>query len=832
VRGDLPTGTVTFLFTDIEGSTRLLHALGPDAYGDALAEHRRALRDAFTAHGGVEVDTQGDALFVAFPTAEGAAAAALAGNDALARGEISVRMGLHTGSPSRTDEGYVGVDVHRGARVAALAHGRQVVVSPTTAALIDGLPLKDLGLHRLKDFDDAVRLLQLGLEDFPPLRTHGSVDLPSPATRFLGREHELFEAVSVVYERDPRALTVLGPGGAGKTRFALELARLLADEAEGGTVFVPLAPLRDPELVLPTIGDRLGASSGDLESIAARLADKRTHVVVDNLEHLLPDAARPLAELVSAAPALRLLATSREPLHVQGEVQFDLPPLADDEAVTLFLERAQAVRPEVEADDAVTELCRRLDRLPLALELAAARTKLLTPAALLERLGASLDLLKGTRDADERHATLRATIAWSYDLLTPDEQQLFRRFATFRGGCTLESAEAVCDADLDALASLIDKSLVRRRRGRTGEARFWQLGIIREFARAELEASHESEEIRRLHAERMLEIALSAHLTEDDDEKFRLPLVLAEEQDMRAATDWASKADVELALRLVVALENFWNVHAHQEVIRRLDDLLPRASTVSAEVRAAALRVRGGALHVNGDFDECDISYEESLALYREVPNDRGVASLLQRLANSASQRGELERARALLAESQEIAAGRFPYIEIANVTVLGRVAVASGDTEEGVRLLRRSVVMARDVDWHWWQASALASLAFVAVDRGELHEAECDSLEALRLIREDESRPGAFSPLTVLARVALARGDLRRAGLLWGALEAETTRSPQPFWHRVRPERAGELLAEAEPEFLSALEEGTGLEFWDAVAIALEELEPPQTVP
>ena len=832
MRGDLPTGTVTFLFTDVEGSTRLLHALGPDAYGDALAEHRRILREAFTAHGGVEVDTQGDAFFVAFPTAHAAAAAAMEGTSALADGPIRVRMGLHTGAPTLAGEGYVGVDVHRGARVAALAHGGQIVLSPATTALLDGAPVRDLGMHRLKDFEGATQLLQLGLDEFPPLRSQGSSELPTPATRFLGREHELFEAVSLVYERDPRVLTVLGPGGAGKTRFALELARLLADEAEGGTVFVALAPLRDPGLVLPTIGDRLGAGFGDPASIAASVADKRTHVVVDNLEHLLPDAARPLAELVAAAPALRLLATSREPLRVQGEVEFDLPPLADDEAVTLFLERAQAVRPEIEADDTVTKLCRRLDRLPLALELAAARTKLLTPSALLERLGASLDLLRGTRDADERHATLRATIAWSYDLLTSEEQQLFRRLAAFRGGCTLESVEVVCGADLDALASLIDKSLVRRRTGKTGEERFWQLGVIREFARAELEASDESETIRRLHAERMLEIALSAHLTEDDDEKFRLPLVLAEEQDMRAAVDWASEADVGLALRLVVALENFWNVHAHQEVIRRLDDLLPRASTVSAEVRAAALRVRGGAQHVNSDFDECDVSYEESLALYREMRNDRGVASLLQRLANSAFQRGEFKQARALLAESQQIAAGRFRYIEIANVSVLGRVAIGSGEIEEGVRLLRQSVDMARDAGWHWWRAGALASLALVAVDRGDLDEAERDSLVALQLIREDESRLGTFLPLTVLARVALTRRELRRAGILWGALEAETTRSPQPFWRRVRPDRAGELLAEAEPEFLSALEEGAALELWDAVAIALGELELPQTVP
>ena len=399
MRRDLPTGTVTFLFTDIEGSTRLLHQLGPDAYADALAEHRRVLRGAFAAHGGVEVDTQGDAFFVAFPTAEGAASAALEANAALASGPISVRMALHTGTPTLTAEGYVGIDVHRGARVGALAHGGQVVLSPTTAALLDAQAVRDLGLHRLKDFDGATRLTQLGDAEFPPLRTPGSIDLPAPTTRFLGREEELFQAVSLFYDRDPRVLTVLGPGGTGKTRFSLELCRLLSEDADGGTVFVPLAPLRDPSLVLATIGDRLGTGAGDSAAIAARVGDRRTHLLIDNLEHLLPDAAGVLAELAATTPSLRLLVTSREPLRIQGEAEFDLPPLADDEAVTLFLERAHAVRPGLEADDAVSELCRRLDRLPLALELAAARTKLLAPEALLARLGQSLDLLKGTRDA-------------------------------------------------------------------------------------------------------------------------------------------------------------------------------------------------------------------------------------------------------------------------------------------------------------------------------------------------------------------------------------------------------------------------------------------------
>jgi predicted ATPase len=778
------------------------------------------------------VDTQGDAFFVAFPTADGAAAAALEAAQGLAAGPISVRMGLHTGAPTLTDEGYVGIDVHRGARVGALAHGGQIVLSPATAALLDGRPLRDLGLHRLKDFDGATRLAQLGEGEFPPLRTPGSVELPTPTTRFVGRERELFDAVSLVYDRDPRILTILGPGGGGKTRFAIELARLLAENAEGGTVFVALAPLREPELVLVTIAERLGAGSADAASIAARVADKRTHVVCDNVEHLLPGAARPLGEIAAAATDVRLIVTSREALRVQGEVELDLPPLASDDAVTLFLERAHAVRSDVDAGNDVRELCARLDRLPLALELAAARTKVLAPSALLERLGNRLDALRGTRDSDERHATLRATIHWSYGLLEATEQQLFAHLAVFRGGCTLESAEAACDADLDTLASLLDKSLLRRRTDRLGEERFWMLEIIRAFAAERLDESSDADAIRRRHAERMLEIAREAHLTEEDDEPFRLALALAEQADLRAAIDWASDCDVELALELIVALENFWNTHAHREVIGRLDDLVPRAGDVPPSLMASALRLRGGALHVDGDFESCDVPYEESLALYRALGDARGVASLLQRLANSAVQRGELDRAESMLDESQELARERFPFIAIPNDSLLAQIHLARGDLEEGATLLRRSADMAGDANFDWWRAGQLVHLGFFALESEDLDAAERDSREAIQILRPDENRAGMFLPLTVLARVALARRQLHRAGTLWGALEAEHERAQSRIWEQRRRQRAGPLLSERDSRFAAAAELGRDLDFWDAVAIALDELELPQTEP
>ena len=830
MRADLPTGTVTFLFTDIEGSTRLLHTLGPDAYGEALTEHRRALREAFAAYEGVEVDTQGDAFLVAFPTAQGAADAARRARDALARGPIRVRMGLHTGTPTRTSEGYVGVDLHRGARVGALAHGGQVVVSPSTAALLDGEQVGDLGLHRLKDFEGATRLYQLGPDRFPPLRTPGSVDLPTPATRFLGREHELFDAVSLVLDQDPRVLTIVGPGGTGKTRFAIELARLLAEEADGSTLFVALAPLRDSALVLPAVAEKLGTPSAEAEALAAATGERRTHLVLDNAEHLLPAAATRVAELVAAAPSVRLLVTSREPLRIQGEVELDLPPLVGDEAVALFVERARSIRPDAEATPVVEELCERLDRLPLALELAAARTKVLRPDQLLERLGQRLDLLKGTRDADERHATLRATIGWSYDLLESAEKSLFERLSVFAAGCTLESAEAVGDADLDTLASLLDKSLVRRRTGLLGEERYWMLETIRAFAGEHLLASGDLEAVRRSHTERMLEIARSARLTEEEDTPFELERVLAERDDIRSALDWAGEADVELALELAVSLENFWVAHAPHEGQRRLGALLDRAGALPTELRARAIRVYGSSSDMSGDRELSERCYRESLELSRALGDERAVASLLHRLAMCALWQGDLDRARELAQDSSDVSQGRFLMVDLPNYSVLGQVLVERGEVEAGTELVRRSADGARATGWRWWLAGQLSNLAFLALDRNDLDEAARHGREGLRIVREQENRQWALWLMAALARVKLALGEREAAGQIWGAVEAETERVPSGGWQARRIEMAADLIAEGAPEFVAAVDEGRTLDLWEAAEIALED--DAQTVP
>ena len=819
---DFPSGTVTFLFTDVEGSTRLLHQLGAEGYGQALAEHRRVLRRAFAAHGGVEVDTQGDSFFVAFSSASGAAAAANDAHRALGGQAVRVRIGLHTGVPVVTDSGYVGAEVHRGARIAALAHGGQTLVSAATAALLEGAVVLDLGAHRLKDFDGATRLYQLGHSEFAAVRTPGSVELPTPATVFIGREDELFEAVSVVLERDPRLLTLVGAGGTGKTRFSIELARLLAEEADGGTVFVPLAPLRDAGLAVGSIAAALGAASPDVRSIAAVVGSRRTHVVLDNVEHLLPSAAEAIASLVSEVPPLRLIATSREPLRIQGEHEFDLPPLIVGEAVALFLARAQAVRPGLDRTPAVDELCRRLDHLPLALELAAARTKLLAPESLLDRLGTRLDLLRGTRDADPRHATLRATIAWSHDLLTADERRLFARLSVFAAGCTLESAEAVCDAEIAELESLLDKSLVRRRTGLLGEDRFWMLETIREYATERLEESGEANLIRSRHAQRMHEIASSAHLSVESGmgiDPQRHELVLAERDDVRASLDWTAEHDVEFGLTCVIALEGFWAAHSPQEGEHRLILLLSDVESLAPELEAAVLRLQGNHASLLGDPELAERRYKQSLSTYRALGDERGAAILLPRLASNVLRNGDVALGRSMADEALALARRMgMLWVEAQAVATLGYAHRAEGDVEAAWSNAQESAEIARQCGFRWWEAGQRAELLELGIELGRLDEAEEAGREALRLSSAIENRVVMLVALTGFALIELQRRNFDRAGRLWGAVSTEHERDPLP---KVA-DFAAPLAEVTDPRFVQAREEGRTLELPAAVSVAL----------
>ena len=819
---------MTFLFTDIEGSTRLLGQLGPDAYAEALAEHRRLLRKAFSDHGGVEVDTQGDAFFVGFPTAGGAVAAAAAGQAALAGGPIAVRIGLHTGTPTATAEGYVGVDIHRGARVAALAHGRQVLVSAATAALVDDVPFLDLGRHRLKDFDAPAQIFQLGQESFPSLRTPGVVDLPTPATHFLGRERELLEAASLWLEASPRVLTIVGPGGTGKTRLSIELARLLADDAEGGTVFVALAPVRDAALVIPLVAASLGASADTVEAIATRLGRKVAHVVLDNLEQLLPDAARQLASLIAAAPTLRLLVTSREPLRIAGEAQFDLAPMAEDDAVKLFLARAQVLRPDIVDSPAVHELIVRLDGLPLAIELAAARVKLLAPEELLDRLSQQLDLLKGGRDAEERHATLRATIAWSYDLLDDDEKRLFARLAVFRGGATMRDVESVCGADIDVLASLQDKSLVRRRTDPDGTVRFWMLETIRSFARERLDDTDDEEALRVLQIDQLTELADEAgtRAIVDEPRPWRLELVEPEIDNIRSALDWSVDSDPERGLKLATWLEAFWVVRDPTEGTTRLQVLLDECPNADPALRARALRALGGTLDILGENDRAAPLYPESLGLFVGLGDTASASHMRMRVAANMLMRGETEAAWPLLEASlDESRSLDLPLGVSQALAFLSDRSRRAGDFDEAVQMCIESADLARDVGWTWWEAGQLESAATIELERGDFDASELHATRAASLSLELGDRQHTIFAASHLAVLAVERRDLDRAGRIWGAIESEEAAGRVGQWEAHRDEVAARVVRPDEPSFVEGLAEGRLL----SIAAALE-LETPDS--
>jgi predicted ATPase len=639
---ELPTGTVTFLFTDIEGSTLLLQELG-DGYAEALAEHRRVLRDSWREHDGVEVDTQGDAFFVAFSRATDAAAAAVEAQSALAGGPVKVRMGLHTGEPVRAEEGYVGYDVHRAARIAAAGHGGQVLLSQSTADLA-GADVRDLGLHRLKDLSAPERIFQLGTDHFPPLKTLNESNLPVPATPFLGREEEVDQVATLLRQPDVRLVTLTGPGGSGKTRLALQAAAAAADDYDHGVWWVPLAPLVDHTLVQAAAAQAFGSE----DALAEAVGDKRLLLLLDNFEHLV-DAAPRLAETIVSCPHLTVLVTSREPLHVDGEWEFAVDPLREQEAVALFLQRAAAVRSDFTANGEVAEICRRLDCLPLAIELAAARVKALEPPALLQRLEQRLPLLtRGSRSAPERQQTLRATIAWSCELLTSEEQETFGNLAVFAGGCTLEAAEDVCGADVDVIASLVDKSLVRH----AGD-RYWMLQTIREYAGELFEESGEADEVRRRHAEHYLALAELTYAERFENNVRRLE---PENDNLRAALDDLQDRAPAQFLQLAGALGMFWRATVRlAEGAQRLEHALAGVRDEGPDT-ARALTSLGDIDKERGQFAVGVRRLEEAVELWRGIGDETRLLEARNLLGRALYQTDDKPRALAVFEQNLELA--------------------------------------------------------------------------------------------------------------------------------------------------------------------------------
>jgi predicted ATPase len=798
---ELPTGTVTLLFTDIEGSTKLLDELGAERYADVLDEHRRVLRNAFEQHGGIEIDTQGDAFFVASACATDAAAAARDAIAALGDGPVRVRIGVHTGEPIVREGSYVGADVHRAARVMSAAHGGQIVASQTTRDLLDG-GARDLGVHRLKDVGE-LRLFQLGEESFPPLRSLNNTNLPAQLEPLLGRKRELADLLRHVRVDGARVVTLTGPGGIGKTRLALELAGELVPDFEHGVWLVDLSALRDHELVLGAIAGVLGART----SVEEHVSNRELLLVLDNFEQVV-DAASDLSGLLESCPRLRVVVTSREPLRIAGEREYALRPLAEAPAVELFRQRVTTDATYHE----VATLCRRLDNLPLAIELAAARAKALPFDELARRLERRLPTLgKGRRDAPERQRTLRATIDWSYELLTKEEQLGLAGLAVFRGGWLLEPAEEVADVGADLLDSLVDKSLVRRE-----GARYSMLETIREYAAERLDERDDADDLRRRHAEWIVALGLEANMNAESDGEQRHDAVTAEVENVRAALDWARmRGETELEIRMLFALENWWiTAGPTRQSLERAESLLGRLDGVPDRLQGDLLRVLGNVSIVLGDAQGFR-RYEEALAHYRRSGDEPGTAAMLVRIAFNI--RGQdVARARSLLDEARVLLDQvDVPRLELQATMLEALLACDAGDVDRGIALFSQVADSSERIGFVWQQEQALESVAIQLHGLGRIEEAEAAAREAVVLARRMGDWEDVAYLLALLASCAARTGDAERAARLWAAIEARNRREPLEVWRGIVDRFADDVDA-GQPEHAP-------LDLDEAVAYALD---------
>jgi predicted ATPase/class 3 adenylate cyclase len=739
VRDDLPSGTVTFLFTDIEGSTRLLHELGAERYAQALVEHRQGLRDAFARNGGVEVDTQGDAFFVAFDTAAGALTAAREAHEALRGGAVQVRIGVHTGTPLLVDRGYVGVDVHRAARIAAAAHGGQTVVSASTAELARESGLLDLGMHRFKDLAAEEHVFQVGSKPFPPLKSLFRTNLPVPATTFLGRRSEVREVVDLLQRPDVRLVTLTGPGGTGKTRLALQAVAEAADEFPDGLWWVPLAALRDAAFVTGATAQAMGLTEQpgrELEDVLdAALSGKRLVLLYDNAEHLLPEVAGIISRrLSSSGPTV--VVTSRERMRIQAEHSFAVPSLSAGDARDLFAARARQVDASFEVTAAVEEICRRLDDLPLALELAAARTALFSPEQLLERLSSRLDLLKGGRDSDVRQQTLRTTIAWSFDLLDADEQRLFASLAVFVGGCSYELAEEVCGADVDTLQSLLDKSLVRRRTGRFGP-RYWMLETIREFALEQLQNLSSRDDLQRRHAAAFASLVSEAdpYLRHGPNQDAWADRVAEDYDNVRAAVAFALDDAPEVAATIIGKLGFFvWFRGGFAELCRWVDEVLAQEAQLTDGLVGRLHECAASAHGRLGDIAAASRHAGAAYDAFVRAGDDQGVADALREQGKAAAAAQDMTAARARYLElgalSEQIGDRWNGAIALNN---LGDLALRAGDWATAVDLCSRSSDLRAELGDRWGSALALTNVAVAKLQLGDVDGAAAMVQRALR---------------------------------------------------------------------------------------------------
>jgi predicted ATPase/class 3 adenylate cyclase len=763
-----PTGTVTLLFSDVEGSTRLLRRLGAQRYADALGLHGRLLREAFERHGGYEVDNEGDSFFVAFAQATAAVAAASEAQETLAGAEwpggeaLPVRMGIHTGEAIAEPPKYVGLDVHLTARIMAAGHGGQVLLSQATRSLVD-TPAADLGEHTLKDFDQPVRLFQLGGRRFPPLMTIANTNLVRPPTSFVARTDELAEVLTLL-RSDARLVTLTGVGGTGKTRLALEAALASIGDWPNGVWFVPLAPVTDEALVEPTIAGAVGAS-GELRQ---ELRSRRLLLVLDNLEQL-PAAPAIVADLLAACPDLRMLATSRTRLNLSIEQEYPVSTLPPADAAELFVQRARLRKPRFEPDDSVLEIARRLDGLPLALELAAARIKVLTPAQILERLGRSLEVLGGgPADVPERQRTLQATIEWSHGLLDADEQALFRRLGVFAGSFDLEAAEAVGGGDLDTLASLVDKSLLLP----AGEGRFAILHVLREYARGRLEAAGE------MHSASLAHVVHYLRLVERTEPELRtsrhteaIDRLEADRANFVRAIEWAVENEPELALDLFGKLRHLWWDRGREGWVLA-QRVLAAASAGPTPAHAAALHAAAGLAWAYGDLERAVSLDEQALEIYERLDDPIRSGNALVFLGTLYQAVGRADGRETLERGLARLQAGGDEYGTTIAMGNLSHLALEDGDLATATLLSEQVVARAREHGFELIEAMATCNQA-VALIHEEDPRAGATALSALRLCARTNMHLWIGNCLFVAA-AAIAAEDPRRAAVLLGAAEVE----------------------------------------------------------
>lgn len=780
----LPSGTVTFLFTDIEGSTQLLQTLG-EQYALLLADQQALLSEIFARHDGRIIDTQGDSFFVAFPRAVDGVNAAVDAQRALVAHawtngvQVRVRMGLHTGEPTLTAERYVGMDVHRAARIGAAGHGGQVLLSETTYPLIkndfpSGVTVRDLGEHRLKDLRQPKHLYQLIIADlpaeFPPPRTLDTIpnNLPVQLTSFVGREKQIAEIQEIITRS--RVVTLTGAGGSGKTRLSLEVAAELVDAKhfKNGIWFVELAPLSDSALVTWSIATVLGIQEQSERPILNTLLDflqnKSLLLILDNCEHLLGACAELSETILRACPNVKVLASSREPLGIAGEISYRVPSLSLPstrdllphaltryEAVRLFIERAAAVQASFamtnENAPTLTQICYRLDGIPLALELAAARVRVLSVEQISKKLDDRFRLLTGgARGALPRQQTLRATIDWSYDLLSEPERALLRRMSVFAGGCMLQAVEVVCTGEpiqefeiLDWLTKLVDKSLVQME-DQQGEARYHLLETVRQYAREKLLEAGEADRFRDAHLNYFVRFAeAAAPLLFGPEQLFWLERMETEHDNLRAAMEWAIDMHAaESAMRLAVASLDFWDVRVYQiEWRERLLAVLAQPEAAPRTTLRAAALVAGVGLLAMENVQRAALA-EESLSIGRELQDTRTIAQALFMQGRFEVSRYDRVRAQPLLEQSLALWRTLDDKRGMAEtLSLLANWYIRLGADAAARPFIEQSLALGQKLGSQLWIARSQNQLSGAAMAAGDYGEAFALLEESIRIARE-----------------------------------------------------------------------------------------------